>query len=212
MASKFLTSKDRAEKGRAMRRPNAKSLQQVQAVVESVLKADTVMQTGKARVNEYLDPLLFAITAQRESDGVELGMAGSLRICITGCREVLCAPYETIQNFLTSLHGQTTPKAVLEFLCKSTLATLTSFVTSNPGMLLKFSCSSFEGIYLPPAWVYHERIGMQDVLGIRIGFLPCSSEQVNWGETLHRVNTFVNAAGKPSSSLQAVVDFYAMAE
>ena len=172
MASKFLTSKERAEKGRAMRRPSPKAHDEVMKALKGILKEDSVLRPEKHRVVEYIEPLIFAIAGQRESDGIELGMAGSLRICLSGCREVLCTQYEQVMNHLIAQHGTATPKAVLEFLANASTSSLATFSARYPGTMWRFTCSSqFEGVYMPPGCVYHERTQAQDVLGIRVGML-----------------------------------------
>ena len=212
MASKFLTSKERGDKGRAMRRLSARAVDEFMKVVHTFIKPESVMDARKHRVSEHLEPLLFTIAANRESDGVELGMAASLRLCLSGCWQVVCAPYTLVMDFLSQQHGEASPKAVLQFLSKSSASTLTSFSTRHAGALLRFS-SQLEAVFLPLAWAYHEHTQSLDVSGICLGLLPAiaegDGESKNCVETLHRVNTILHGAGKPSASLQAVVDFHA---
>jgi len=138
---------------------------------------------------------------------VESGFLGTVRLQITGSRDVVLVDLLAWKTFCNELGQATTPQALTEALSCGRAETMTAFTTKFPGAVKNATTTTGMALYVPPGFITIERTAKTaDVFGIRGQVV--AEEQL---EALEKINTWLLSSGKPNTKVQLAIDVLTLA-
>ena len=146
-------------------------------------------------------PTLYAIAAQREQSGIEVGHLASVRLATAGMRAITTVPFRVVARHLQQTQANPSPKSVVDFFAVGPPEAVASFVQQHASTIYHFTAGVGDAVYLPAGWMFLEKVQGSDCIGVRLAFVsPQDTAEIEGAKDLYI------SMCKPNSNVQAVAD------
>ena len=213
---KFANDPARNDPGRAQRACNAETIAQVDNMLETIIP--DVIKSNSEHVGQKLQPIMipatYAIQKNRQTCSAEVGHVASIRLGLSGSRQVVAAHIPTVLDFVkrsnSTVSEELSVKVAYTWLKNATAESLSAYkasVGSGP-QIHHCTLGPLDGYVIPPAWMFYEKIGSKDFIGIRKSFVVSSKVHMEAVENFHRL---LQSIGKTNEVLEAASSTLALA-
>ena len=170
------------------------------AINPKLFLAEDIANCKNPLMKNELQCYSFAIAAHRETCSAEASHFASCRLHVHGNREICAARTMDIKAHMATSGGKPASLAQIYHAFKS-LHTDTFADFAKAHEVYYATCGKGDMLFLPSGWTFCEKIGNQDVGGVRRFLL--SHDHVADAEALSK---YLGILGKPSSMLEESVD------
>ena len=210
LREKYANSTERANPGRGHRILNNEAAVKLQSLLKDILPdgaKDMTNISSDSPIAKHIKPIVFAITAGRETHNQETGHLSTIRLRAAGTRQMVALASVGLTKYL---QFKSDSKAMRQLkVMKDELKVLTppglkGFGDFGDGSkVLRGTLGPQDALHIPHGWSFSKQVGQNhDVFGMRLQFLR--KEDL---PGLEAINDILIGMEKPSECFQMAVDY-----